>query len=166
MIFSVSSDGIERSLNRGPDSVFLTVKDVVREITLNSNKLPLPAWCLLSSQKQIFWINHLAKFPITPNQEGTMEMRDKMFRSVGAQDKDISGHQLSAMNDVELYWKKEQLDVDAAFRPGIETHFHQQRLTTWRSGNQQKAPTLPNKEVDKSSTPITPVSERQTQPLE
>ena len=37
--FSVSNDGIEWSIDFGPDSVTLTVKDLVQEITMTSHKL-------------------------------------------------------------------------------------------------------------------------------
>ena len=42
-------------------------------------EIPVPAWSLLLSHRQAFWNNHLARVPITPNQQGTMEMRDEML---------------------------------------------------------------------------------------
>ena len=54
MIFSVSNDGIEWSIDSGPDSVFLTVKDLVQELTVISQKVPQVAWSLLLSQRQDF----------------------------------------------------------------------------------------------------------------
>ena len=45
MNFSVSNDGIEWSLDFGPDSVTVTVKDLVQEMTLSSREIP-PAACL------------------------------------------------------------------------------------------------------------------------
>ena len=66
------------------------------------------------SQRQDFLNNHLARVAIAPGQEGTMEMRDEVLSSVGAQDIETSGYQVSAdLDDVELYWEKDQLDVDA-----------------------------------------------------
>ena len=103
MIFSVSNDGIEWSLDFGPDSVTLTVQDLVQEMTISSQEIPLAAWSLLSSQRQDFLNNHLARVPITPNQEGTMEMRDEVLSSVGAQDMDTSRSQVSHLDDVEFY---------------------------------------------------------------
>ena len=52
-------------------------------------------------------------------------MRDDVVSSIGAQGMDTSGYQVSAadLNDVKFYWKKDQLDVDAVFRPGIDTLF-------------------------------------------
>ena len=54
MIFSVSNDGIEWSLDFGPESVTLFVKDLVQEMTTNSQEIPLAAWSLLLSQRHQF----------------------------------------------------------------------------------------------------------------
>ena len=43
---------------------------------------------------------------------------------------DTSGFQVSDLDDVEIYWEDDQLDVDAAFTPGINTVFYRQRFTT------------------------------------
>ena len=61
MIFSVSNDGIEWSLDFGPDSVTLTGKDLVQEVTISSQEIPLAAWSLLLSQRQQFLNNHVAR---------------------------------------------------------------------------------------------------------
>ena len=71
MIFSVSNDGIQWSLDFGPDSVTLTVKSLVQELTLSSQEYPLAAWSLLISQTQQFLNNHLARAPVATNQQGT-----------------------------------------------------------------------------------------------
>ena len=125
MIFSVSNDGIEWSLDFGQDSVTLVVKDLVQEMTKNSQELPHAAWSLLLSQRQQFLTNHLARVPITPNQLGTHEMGDEVISSEGVQDMNTRGYQVSAvdLDDVEFYWENGQLDVDAVFRPGSDTRF-------------------------------------------
>ena len=123
MIFSVSNDVIEWSLDFGPDSDTLTVKDLVQEMTISSQEISLAAWSLLLSQRQNFLNIYLAPVPIIPNQEGTMEMTDKVLSSVDAQDMETSGYQVSDLDNVEFYWEKEQLDVDAVFRLGIDTLF-------------------------------------------
>ena len=104
MIFSVSNDGIQWSLDFGPYSVTLTVKDLVQEITISSQGIPLVAWSLLLSQRQHFLNNHLARVPVTPNQQGTHDMKDELFSSEGAQDMNTSGAQVSSADpdDVEL----------------------------------------------------------------
>ena len=83
MILSVSNDGIQWTLDFGPDSVTIAVKDLDQNITITSYIL-VASWQLLLSQKQDFLNIHLARVPITPNQEETMEMRDKVLSSVGA----------------------------------------------------------------------------------
>ena len=103
MIFSVSNDGIERSLEFGPDSVIWTVKDLVQEMTISSQEIILAAWSLLLSQRPQFLNNHLPRVPVTPNQQGTLEMKDEVLSSEGAQDMDTSGYQVSDLDDVEFY---------------------------------------------------------------
>ena len=52
-----------------------------------------------------------------------MEMRDEMLSSVGAQNVDRSGYQVSDLDNVEFHWENDQLDVDAVFTPGIDKSF-------------------------------------------
>ena len=92
MDFSVSNVVIEWCFDFGKDSVLLTVKDFVQEKTKTSQEIPLTAWSLLLSQRQDFLNNHLDRVPVTPNQKGTMEMRDEVLLSAGAQDMDTSGY--------------------------------------------------------------------------
>ena len=106
MIFSVSNDGIEWSLDFGPDSVAQTVKDLVQEMTISSQEIPLAVWSLLSQRQNLN--NHLARVPVTPNQQGTHEMREALLSGVGAQDMDTSGYQVSDLDDVEFYWENDR----------------------------------------------------------
>ena len=121
MIFSVSNDGIQWTLDFGPDSVTFAVNDLVQTITISSQEIHLAAWHLLLSQRQDFLNNHLARVPITPNQEGTMEMRDEVLSSVEAQNLDTSSYQVSDLEDIEFNGEDAQLD--AVFKPGIDTLF-------------------------------------------
>ena len=123
MIFLVSNDGIQWTLDFGPDSVTIGVKDLDQNITISSHEIPLAAWQLLLSQRQDFLNNHLARVPITPTQEGTMEMRDEVLSSVGPQDLHTSSYQVSDLEDIEFNWENSQLEMDAVFRPGIDTPF-------------------------------------------
>ena len=61
-----------------------------------------------------------------------MEMKDEVLSSVGAQNMDTSGYQVSDLDDVELYWQNDQLDVDIVLIPGIGNPFLQQRLAIRR----------------------------------
>ena len=105
MIVSVSNDGIQWTLDFGPDSVTIAVNDLGQNITISSQEIPLSAWQLLLSQRQDFLNNYLARIPITPNQEGTMEMRDEVLSSVGAQDLDTSSYQVSDLEEIEFNWE-------------------------------------------------------------
>ena len=64
MIFSVSNYGIQWILDFGPDSVIFTVNDLVQNLTINSQEIPLAAWRLLLSKRQVFLDIHLPQVPI------------------------------------------------------------------------------------------------------
>ena len=98
------------------------MNDLDQNITISSQEIPLAAGQLLLSQKQDFLDNHLARVPVTPNQQGTLEMRDEVLSSVGAQDLDTSSYQLTDLEDIEFDWENSQLEI-AVFRPGIDTPF-------------------------------------------
>ena len=91
MQFTVSNSGTQYTLDFGPDWVVLNVKDLDEDLTINSLENPLAAWSLLLSQRQDFLDNHLPQVPITPNQQGTVEMREEVLSSVRAQDTDTRG---------------------------------------------------------------------------
>ena len=166
MIFSVSNDGIQWTLDFGPDSVTIAVIDLIQNITIRSQEIPLAAWQLLLSQRQDFLNNHLAREPITPNQEGTMEMRDEVLSSVGAQDLDTSSYQVSDLEDIEFNWENSQLDMDSVFRPGIDTPFSPTVFDDLLMGDGSvENPIVLDEEQDKENPPpTTPVSERPTEP--
>ena len=67
MNFSVSNDGIQWTLDFGPDSVTISVNDLAQSITISSQEKPLAVWQLLLSRRQYFLNNHLAQVPFTPN---------------------------------------------------------------------------------------------------
>ena len=103
MIFSVSDDGIEWFLDFGP--LTLTEKYPVQELTICSQEITLAAWGLLLPQRKQFLNSHLSRVLVTPNQQGTHEMRDEIFSSVSAQEGlDRRGYRVSVdMDDVEFY---------------------------------------------------------------
>ena len=166
MTFSVSSDGIQRTLDFGPDSVTIAVKDLDQNITISSQEKPLAAWQLLLAQRQDFLNNHLVRVPITPNQEGTMEMRDEVLSSVGAQDLDTSSYRVSDLEDIEFNWENSQLDMDSVFRPGIDTPFSPTVIDDLLMGDGSvENPIVLDEEQDKENAPPTkPVSEQPTEP--
>ena len=166
MTFSVSSDGIQWTLDFGPDSVTIAVNDLDQNITISSQETPLAAWQLLLSQRQDFLDNHLSRVPVTENQQGTMETRDEVLSSVGAQDLDTSSYQVSDLEDIEFNWENSQLDMDSVFRPGIDTTFSPTVFDDLLMGDGSvDNPIVLDEEEDKeNAAPTTPVSERLTDP--
>ena len=167
MIFSVSHDGIQWILDFGPESVNIAVNDLDQNITISSKEIPLAAWQLLLSQRQDFLNNHLARVPITPKQEGTFEMREEVLSSVGAQDLDTSSYQVSNLEDIELSWEDSQLDMDAVFRPSIDTPFSPTTFDDLLMGDGSvEKPIVLDEEEDKDNAPpsTTPESARPMEP--
>ena len=165
MIFSVSNNGIQWTLDFGPASFTIAVNDLDQKITISSREIPLASWQLLLSQRQGFLDNHLARVPITPNQEVTMEIRDEVLSSVGAQDFDTSSYQVSDLEDMEFNWENSQLEMDAVFRTGIDTPFAPTTSNNllMRDGSVEN-PIVLDKEEDKKNAPTTPESVRPTEP--
>ena len=164
MIFSVSNDGIQWTPHFGPDSVTIAVIDLVQNITISSQEKPLAAWQLLLSQRQDFMDNHLSPVPITQNPEGTMEMRDEVLSSVGAQDLDTSGYQVSDLGEKEFNWENSQLDMDAVFRPGIDTPFSPTTFDELSMEGSVENPIVLDEQEDKENAPpSTPESVRPTE---
>ena len=77
---------------------------------------------------------------------------------------DTSGYQVSAdLDDVDFYWKKDQLDVDDVVRPRIHTSFSPTAFDDSEMGGSAENPILLDEEEDKeNSPPTTPVPERPT----
>ena len=166
MIFSVYKDGIQWTLDFGPDSVIIAVNDLGQNVTISSQEIPLAAWQLLFSQRQYFLNNHLARVPIIPNQQGTIEMREEVLYSVGAQDLDTSGYQVSDLEDIEFNWENSHLDMDAVFRPGLDTPFSPTTFDDLlMGGGSVQNPIVLDEEEDKeNAAPSTPEYVRPTEP--
>ena len=166
IIFTVSKDGIQWTLDFGPDSVTIAVNDLVQNLIISSQERPSAAWQLLLSQRQGFLNNHLPRVPITPNQEGTTEMREEVLSSVGAQDLDTSSHQVSDLEDIEFNWENDQLDLDAVFRPGTDTPYSPTTFDDLSmEGSSVENPIVLDEEEDKeNAAPSAPVSESPTEP--
>ena len=78
-----------------------------------------------------------------------------------------SGYQVSAdLDDVDFYFEKDQLDVNAVFRPGIDTPFSPTAFDDLEMGSlSAENPILLDEEEEKqNSPPSTPVPERPTRP--
>ena len=167
LIVSVSNDGIQWTLDYGPDSVTIAVNDLNQKLPISSQEIPLAAWQLLLPQRQDFLDNHLPLVPITQNQEGTMEMREEVLSSVGAQDLDTSSYQVSDLKEMEFYWENSQLDMDAVFRPGIGTPFSPTTFDDLSMEGSVGNPIVLDEEEDMEIAPpppSTPDSVRATEP--
>ena len=95
-----------------PDSIVLSIKDLDENLTISSLEFPLAAWSLLLSQRVEFLDNHLPRVPITPNQQGTFEMREVLY-SVRGQDTDTRGYELSDLEDIECSWEDLAVDMES-----------------------------------------------------
>ena len=96
-----------------------------------------------------------------------MEMREEVLSSVGAQDLDTSSYQVSDLEDIEFNWEDTQLDMDAVFRPGIDTPFSPTVFDDLLMGDGSvENPIVLDEEEDKENAPppTTPESVRPTEP--
>ena len=55
--------------------------------------------------------------------------------SVGAQDMDTSGYQVSDLEDVEFHCEDPDLNKDAVFRPGLDTPFFSSDFNNFEMGS-------------------------------
>ena len=134
-------------------------------MTISSQEIPLAAWSLLLSQRQQLVNNHLPRVPVTPNQQGTLEMKDEVLSSEGAQDMGTNGYKVSDLDDAEFYLQYDQLDVNAVFRRGIDTPFSPRAFDDLEMGGSAENPILLDEEEDmQNSPPKTPIFEKPTQP--
>ena len=96
-----------------------------------------------------------------------MEMREEVLSSVGAQDLDTSSYQVSDLEDREFNWEDSQWDMDAVFRPGIDTPFSPTTFDNFLMDDGSVGnPILLDEEEDKENAPppTTPESVRPTEP--
>ena len=103
--------------------------------------------------------------PTTQNQEGTMELTDEVLSNVGAQELDISSHQVSDLEDIEFNWENSQLDKDAVFRPGVDIAFSPTTIDDLSmEGSVENPIVLDEKEENENAPPSTPESVRPAEP--
>ena len=95
-----------------------------------------------------------------------MEMRDEVLSSVGAQDLKTSSYQVSDLEDMEFNWEDSQLDMDAVFRPGIDTPFSPTMFDDLSMEGSVVNPIVLDEVEDKENAPppTTPESVRPTEP--
>ena len=94
-------------------------------------------------------------------------MTEEVLSSVGAQYLDTSSDQVSDVEDIEFNWEDSQLDMDAVFRPGIDTSFSPTTFDDLMMGDgSDKNPIVLDEEEDKENAPppTTPESVKPTEP--
>ena len=79
-------------------------------------------------------------------------MRGEVFSSVGEQDMDSSGYRVSHPEDVEFQCEDLYLNMDAVFRPGINSTFSPSTFTDYEMCSLVEKPSLIDKEQDKVNT--------------
>ena len=133
-------------------------------MTEDFQEIPLAACSLLLYKRQELLNNQLARVPSTLNQEGTREMREEVFSSVGAQDTDKSAYQVYDLEDIDFHLIDPHLNMDAVFRPGKDIPFSPSNFEGFEMGSMAENPFLIDEEQEKESffPPLltTPVSER------
>ena len=95
-----------------------------------------------------------------------MEMRNEVLSSVGAQDLETSSYQVSDLGDIEFNWEDSQLDVDAVFRPSIDTRFSPTTFDDLSMGGSVENPIVLDEEQDKEKSPPTPSTPESVRPTE
>ena len=79
---------------------------------------------------------------------------------------DSSGYEASNVDDIEFFWDYPQLEVDAVFRPEIDTPFSPTAFNSLETGGWEENRMLLNDEADKDNSPLTtPVPERPIEPF-
>ena len=165
MIFSVSNDGIQWTIDFGPDSVTFAVNDLEQNITISSQEIHLATWQLLSTQRQHFLNSDLARVPITQSRGNSGDERRSTLQC-GAQELDTSSYQVSDLEDIELNWENSQLEKDAVFRPGKDIPFSPTIFDDLSMEGSVENPIVLDEEEDKDNLPppSSPESVRLTDP--
>ena len=95
-------------------------------------------------------------------------MREEVLYSLGAQDTDTKGYELSDLEDIEFSWEDPAVDMDSAYRHGIDTPFSPSIFDDFQmEGSTAANPIKVDDEEDKENsapTTTTPESERPTEP--
>ena len=93
-------------------------------------------------------------------------MRDEVLSSWGAQDWDTSSYHMADLEDIEFNLEKSQLDMDAVFRPDIDTPFSPTIFDELSKRGSVEKPIVLDEKHDKENSPppSTPESVRPKEP--
>ena len=95
-----------------------------------------------------------------------MEMRDEVPSSLGAQDLDTRSYQVSNLEDKAFNWENTQLDMDAVFRPGIDTPSSPTTFDDLSMGGSVENPIMLDEEEDEENSPPAPSTPESVRPTE
>ena len=59
-------------------------------------------------------------------------MREEALSSVGAQDSDTKGYEVSVLEVIEFSWENPAVDMHSVYRPGIDTRLSHPFLAIFR----------------------------------
>ena len=96
-------------------------------------------------------------------------MREVVLSSVGAQDTDTRGCEVSDLENIEFSWEDPAVVMDSVYRPGIRKPFSPSLFEGFEMGSTAANPIIFDDEEDKkisapTTTTTTPESERPTEP--
>ena len=156
MVLAVFNEGIQWSLDFGPDSVILISRDLVQVMTSISRKVHLPIGNLLLSQRQELSDNYFAQKQVTPNQKGTFKLREDFLASAGAQDMGTSDYELKDLQDSEFFRENPQVELADVLGPRMDAPFSAVVIKlSMTQGRSSKNPIALDGEKDKEKSPPT-----------
>ena len=82
-------------------------------------------------------------------------MRDELISSVGAQEMNTSGYQVSDLGGIQFHWEGSDLNMDAVFRPRIDIPFPHSTFNPFETVSKAKNLILIDDEEDKENSPST-----------
>ena len=94
-------------------------------------------------------------------------MRKEVLSSVGAQDTDTRGYQLSDLGDIEFSWEDPAVDMDCVYRTGSDTPFSPSIFDDFQMISTAANPKIVDDEEDQENsakTTTTPESKPPTEP--
>ena len=69
-------------------------------------------------------------------------MIEEVFSSVGAQDTDTRGYELSDIEDIEFNWEDPAVNMDSVYQPGIDTPFYPSIFDYFQMGSTAANPII------------------------
>ena len=156
MLFTVSIDGVQWTLELSTESARITATDLVQNIVTSFLDIPIPVFNSLISQRQAFFWGSLipADENVRPAVVGDVRPEEEVLSTVGILD---SNNVPADLQEIQL----EDMDIDEVrFRPGIDTPFSP--TSTFDGFGSAENPIVLNDEDDKEN--VDPESVRQDDP--